>query len=378
MRLLITFVGGLGHLTPLLPLARAVRAAGHEVAIAGSGGLVPRIREEGFTAFSTSTEQHHDTTPAEETRTPLEVMDGRATELEFAANFADRGARRMAAAVPEVIRGFRPDLVLRDETDLGTTIAAELAGVPVATHLVLAAGTLVRPDLVGPRLDAVRAEHGLPPDPHLARLTEGLVLAVAPPSFRSPSSPLPVQPTYYRSAGRPAQVASTGRPRVYVTLGTIFNGASGDLFERLLAGLSRLDADVVATVGRRIDPAGLAAQPLHVRVERFVPQEELLPRVDLVVSHGGSGSLLATLAHGLPSLLLPLGADQPHNAVRADELGVAVTLDPVTADPEGVEAAARAVLADRMMRGRCAEAADEVRALPGASAAVAALVSAAG
>lgn len=377
MRLLITFVGGLGHLAPLLPLARAVRSAGHEVAIAGSGGLVPRIRDEGFTAFSTSPDRHHDPTPAEETRTPLEVMGGRATEREFAANFADRGARRMAAAVPEVIRGFRPDLVLRDETDLGTTIAAELVGVPVATHLVLAAGMLVRPDLVGPRLDAVRAEHGLPPDPHLARLTGGLVLAVAPPSFRSPSSPLPLEPTYYRSADHPAQVASTGRPSVYVTLGTIFNAASGDLFERLLAGLSRLDADVVATVGRRIDPAGLGPQPPHVRVERFVPQEEVLPRVDLVVSHGGSGSLVAALAHGLPSLLLPLGADQPHNAVRAGELGVAVTLDPVTADPDEVEAAARAVLADRTMREQCADVADEVRALPGASAAVAALVGAA-
>lgn len=289
MRLLITFVGGLGHLAPLLPLARAVRSAGHEVAIAGSGGLVPRIREEGFIAFSTSPGQNHDPTPAKETRTPLEVMGGRATEREFAANFADRGARRMAAAVPEVIRGFRPDLVLRDETDLGTTIAAELAGVPVATHLVLAAGTLVRPDLVGPRLDAVRAQHGLPPDQRLARLTGGLVLAVGPTSFRSPSSPLPLEPTYYRSADHPAQVASTGRPSVYVTLGTIFNAASGDLFERLLAGLSRLDADVVATVGRRIDPAGLGPQPPHVRVERFVPQEEVLPRVDLVVSHGGSG-----------------------------------------------------------------------------------------
>ena len=71
----------------------------------------------------------------------------------------------MAPAVPDVIRTFRPDLVLRDETDLGTTIAAELLDVPVASHLVLAAGLLVRPELVAPRLDAVRADHGLPPDP---------------------------------------------------------------------------------------------------------------------------------------------------------------------------------------------------------------------
>lgn len=59
MRLLVTFVGGLGHLAPLLPLARAVRDAGHVVAIAGSGGLVPRIEEAGFIAFATSSSGKH-------------------------------------------------------------------------------------------------------------------------------------------------------------------------------------------------------------------------------------------------------------------------------------------------------------------------------
>jgi UDP:flavonoid glycosyltransferase YjiC (YdhE family) len=383
MRLLVTFVGGLGHLAPLLPVARAVREAGHEVAIAGSGGLVPRIEEAGFTAFATSPRPHHDQSPVSEGRTPLEVMDARATELEFVDNFADRGARRMALAVPDVIRSFGPDLVLRDETDLGTTIAAELLDVPVATHLVLAAGLLVRPELVAPRLDVVRAEHGLPPDPALTRLTSGVVLSDAAPSFRSPSSPLPLRPTYYRpsdgSAGTPGGAAARGgRPSAYVTLGTIFNTASGDLFERILAGLGDLDVDVVATVGRGTDPADLGPQPAHVRVERFLPQGDVLPHVDLVVSHGGSGSLMAALAHGLPSLLLPLGADQPHNATRAEELGVAATLDAATVRPEEVGARARAVLVDGAMRARCRAIAGEMHALPDPSTAVAALREAAG
>ena len=48
MRILCTFVGGLGHLTPLLPLARAAQAAGHDVLVAGSGALVPAIEAAGF------------------------------------------------------------------------------------------------------------------------------------------------------------------------------------------------------------------------------------------------------------------------------------------------------------------------------------------
>lgn len=188
---------------------------------------------------------------------------------------------------------------------------------------------------------------------------------------------MPLRPTYYRSADAARATAPAGRPTVYVTLGTIFNAASGDLFERILAGLGDLDVDVVATVGRGTDPADLGPQPAHVRVERFLPQDEVLPYADLVVSHGGSGSLMATLAHGLPSLLLPLGADQPHNATRAAELNVAATLDPATVRPEEVGALARAVLADRAMRARCEAVADEMRALPDSSTAVVALEAAA-
>jgi hypothetical protein len=348
------------------------------VAMVGPGGLVPRIEEAGFTAFATSPSPHHDQMPASRSRQPLEVMDARATELEFAENFADRGARRMAGAVPDIIRAFRPDLVLRDETDLGTTIAAELLDVPVACHLVLASGLLMRPELVAPRLDAVRAEHGLPPDRELIRLTSGLVLTDAPPSFRSPESPLPLSPTYYRSAAATPMAASrAGRPTIYVTLGTIFNQASGDLFERLLAGLADLNVDIVATVGAGTDPADLGTQPARVRVERFLPQDDVLPGADMVVSHGGSGSLMATLAHGLPSLLLPLGADQPHNAMRAEELGVAATLDAASVKPEEVGTRAREVLADCAMLERCIAVADELQTLPSSPAAVAALEEAA-
>lgn len=377
MRILCTFVGGLGHLTPLLPLARAARSGGHEVLVAGSGGLVPAIEAAGFPAFATSPAPHHSGAPADRDVTPLEVTGARGAEVEFAENFAARGARRMAAAVSDLVGEHRPDLVLRDETDLGTTIAAELHGVPVATHLVLASGLLVRPELVAPELDAVRVEHGLPPDPELERLTSGLVLSDFPPSFRSPVAPLTVRPLHYRSVSPVRRGRTTTRPTVYATLGTIFNKTSGDLFERLVAGLGGLDADVVVTVGRELDPVAFGPQPAHVRIERFVPQAEVLAVADLVVSHGGSGSLMAALAHGLPSVLLPLGADQPHNAVRAIELGVATTLDAATATAGEIGDAARTVLADEAMGRRCRGVADELASLPPAGTAVAALEAAA-
>jgi UDP:flavonoid glycosyltransferase YjiC (YdhE family) len=367
MRILFTFIGGLGHFHPLTPVARAAATAGHEVAVAGSGGLIAQVEAAGFTAFATSPPRSGPTDRPQRDLAPLTPVDRRAAEVEFAENFADKGARRHATALQQHLRDWRPDIVVRDEADLGSAIAAEVWSIPTATVLVLAAGTLVRPDLVSVPLTAIRAEHGLPPDPGLSMLTGGLVLAPFAPSFRSPTSPvtLPESTFWFRPADRVPVSRRSSRRRIYVTLGTVFNASSGDLFERLLAGLAEVDADVLATVGPHVDPAGFGLQPSHVRVERFVPQEEVLRETDLVVSHGGSGSLTATLAHGLPSVLLPLGADQPHNAHRAEELGVARTLDAATVTPETIRGTVSDALRDDATADRARRMATEIDGLPG-------------
>ena len=149
-----------------------------------------------------------------------------------------------------------------------------------------------------------------------------------------------------------------------MTLGTVFNTGSGDLFERLLAGLADVPAEVLVTVGRTIDPAELGVQPRHVQVERYVDQAGVLPRCRLVVSHGGSGSLMGALEHGLPSVLTPLGADQPHNARRAADLGVATSLDAAAVTPAEIEHAVTAMLGDARAHETALELKAEIDALP--------------
>lgn len=367
MRILFTFIGGVGHFHPLAPVARAAAAAGHEVAVAGSGAVVPHVAAAGFRTFATSAPRTGAAGPPSRDMSALAPVDLRAAEIEFAENFADKGARRHATAVQRHIRAWRPDVVVRDEADLGSAVAAEVLSIPTATVLVLAAGTLIRPDLVSTPLATLRAEHDLPPDPGLTMLTRGLVLSPFPPSFRSPDSPVPLPETAFafRPDTRVPLTARSRRKRVYVTLGTVFNSGSGDLFERLLTGLADIDAEVVATVGRDIDPADFGVPPDHVRIERFIPQAEVLRHADLVVSHGGSGTLMATLAHGLPSVLLPLGADQPHNAARAEELGLARSLDAATATPETIRRSVSEALDDQVARERARRVADEIDGLPG-------------
>ena len=124
-------------------------------------------------------------------------------------------------------------------------------------------------------------------------------------------------------------------------------------------------SNLIITVGRDLDPDELGTQPANVHIERFMPQAALLPHCDLVVSHAGSGSVLGALAHGLPMVLIPIGADQPLNAARCQALGVAEVLDAMSATPEMVRAAVTRVLADVGSREAAERIRDEIAAMPG-------------
>ena len=363
MRILFAFTGGRGHVEPLLPLAEAARSAGHVVAFAGRPSVLPVVEGLGFEGFA-----------AEEARklpkrVPLQALDPEREARDFRDGFAGFLARQRAPRVAALCGEWQPDLLVCAETDFGALVAAEQRGLPFATVVVLAAATFATPELLAVTLDSVRAEHGLPPDPELAMLSRHLVLAPLPPSYRDPASPLPPTARTYRPfAGSPAP--HDGPPTVYFTLGTVFNLESGDLFGRVLAGLAEVGVDVVATVGAEIDPAELGQLPPHVRVERFLPQAEILARCSAVVSHGGSGSVLGALAHGLPQVLIPMGADQPLNAARCESLGLARVLDPVAATPGEIRDAVAAVLADPGYRTAARRLQAEFAALPGPADAV--------
>jgi UDP:flavonoid glycosyltransferase YjiC (YdhE family) len=369
LRMLFTFAGGTGHFLPLVPLARAAEEAGHLVAFGGQAGMLSVIEQAGFRAFDTG----GPTLLVASERTPLLELDMEREVRAVREAYAGRTARKRAAAVLPLCEQWRPDVLVCDEMDFGALVAAECADVPYASVVCIGSGSFVWPDLVTEPLNELRAAYGLPPDPELVMLHRHLVLAPFPPSFRDPANPLrpnghTIRPVPADVAGEvePAWLAELAvRPIVYFTLGTIFNLESGDLFERVLAGLRELPANIVVTVGRELDPQALGPQPANVRVERYVPQSLLLPHCELVVSHAGSGSVLGALAHGLPMVLLPIGADQPLNAARCRELGVARVLDPFFATAVDVSTAVSSVLADPSYRRNAERLQAEIEALPG-------------
>lgn len=369
MRILFTFAGGRGHLDPLVPIARAAGAAGHTVAFTGRPWMVPEVQAAGFTAFATGSDVGGKPTG----RVPLRELDAEREARDFREGFARRIARERATAVLALCAEWRPDLLVCEDTDFGSVIAAERLELPYATVVVIAAGSFVGKALIAEPLNELRAEHGLPPDPDLAMLSRYLVLSPVPPSYRDPAFPLPATAHAIRPLARefaadeaaPPWLADLpDAPTVYFTLGTVFNTESGDLFSRVLTGLRDLPINLIVTLGRHIDPAEFGPQPANVHIERYVAQSLVLRHCNAVVSHGGSGSVIGALAYGRPMVLIPMGADQPLNAARCAELGVARVLDAVKATSENAREAVSTVLAEPTYRQAAERMRDEIAALP--------------
>jgi MGT family glycosyltransferase len=158
---------------------------------------------------------------------------------------------------------------------------------------------------------------------------------------------------------------------VYLTFGSVAPqlGFFPALYRSAIDALAPLPVRLLVTIGRDRDPADLGPLPANVRVERWLPQAEVVPHAAAVVCHGGSGTVRGALAAGVPVAILPLFADQPDNAVRVAALGAGAALE----DVAGMAAAVEALLADGAYAERAAAVAADIRALPVVDAAVAAL-----
>ena len=150
-------------------------------------------------------------------------------------------------------------------------------------------------------------------------------------------------------------------PVVYATLGTVYNGP--DLLASIIAAMASEPVELVVTTGP-VDPASLGPQPAHVHLARWIPQGDLLGRCDAVVTHAGFGTMAASLAHGVPLVMLPISADQPMNAQRVATNGLGITLAPVDRTVGDIRTAVRAVLTDPSYASAASAAAAQAAAQP--------------
>jgi UDP:flavonoid glycosyltransferase YjiC (YdhE family) len=279
----------------------------------------------------------------------------------------------MAPDVLALAATWPPDLIVREAAEYGGCIAAEALGVPHASvRTAVTPSSSAGRHLVAAELASLRAAHGLPPDPEVAMPFRYLHLAFEPPGLwpaddpPAPTSHLLRPEPFDRPGGEdlPAWVADLGAaPTVCATLGTFMN-RSADVFRAILDGLRDEGLNVVMTVGRDQDPAQFGPRPAHMRIERYIPLSLLLPQCALIVCQAGFSTVVTALRHGLPLVMVPLGADQPLVARQAARLGVGPVLGSDERTPAAIRAAVRAVLDDPAYRHHAERTRDAMAALP--------------
>ena len=372
MRILFSGVPALGHLLPLVPLARAAQAAGHDAALLTSGGMrEPLATELPTVPVLAAGPMPPDLFSEVARRIPGSDPANRPEPAAVAEFFAGTRVDLTVDDAVRAARGWAPDVVVADAVDLvGPLVAAEL-GVPYA---IVAFGPEVPEEFRRPMAELVLpryAERGVVPTPPIA-LLDPTPVSLQAPGWTQPPVTIPFRSEPHSrpdaaAAEQPLAPVSArgGRPLVLVTLGTVFGDAA--LLTAILDGFQPDEADLVATVGvigERLDDSE------HVRFVPFRPMRELLEGVDLVVAAAGAGTVLAAASVGVPMVLLPQGADQFINAARAAEAGVAVVVD----EPSAVGPAVHRMLAERSHFAAARRLGDETAQRPSATDAVRELV----
>ena len=146
----------------------------------------------------------------------------------------------------------------------------------------------------------------------------------------------------------------TGRPLIYISLGTVINDHP-DFYRHCIQALGTEDVDVLISCGRAFDPAQLGTLPENTRVEQYVDQPAVLAEASLFVTHCGMNSASEGLYMGVPELLFPLTGEQQAVARRVQEMGAGRRLTPrEAADPGTIRRAVKEALADEALKNAAA------------------------
>jgi hypothetical protein len=314
-------LGGAGHLHPLLPFLAAAQRRGDETLVIGPPALEEMVSLAGYRFRAGGEPPEADVAPIRERLPVASPQD--ASVLGNRDLFGRLAATAMLPAMEQTCAQWEPDLVLREPCEYASAVVAPRVGIltaQVAISQALAeAGsiTAAAPALEQHRtgvVDEVRAS------PYLTRFPVSL-----------DPSPFPTTVRFHdlgAAFGGPRGEGSEA-PLVYMTFGTVLGHMSiaAEVYRTALQAVERMEVRVLLTVGHRFDRATLDPIPPNVRVEAWVDQREVFDEADLVVCHGGSGTVFGALAAGLPVVVIPLFADQFDNGRRVAEAGAGLTVE---------------------------------------------------
>jgi UDP:flavonoid glycosyltransferase YjiC (YdhE family) len=321
--LLASSLGGMGHLEPVVAVGQALCRMRHDPMVLVPPSLQAAVERTGL-PYAVG-----DQPPAAVVEEIWDRVragpDERVVGLIDRELFADQCTAAMLGAARTVCDTWKPRLVVRESCEYASAVVAREAGLAqVQVGLSLA-------ELESGVLSMV--------EPIIGRYGAGVASAVraAPYLTRFPESldPSPWADTRrYRQPDRaarplPAWWPSDDRPLLYLTFGSVLGHLpeAAAVYRTALDAVAAVSARVLLTVGRAFDLDRLGAVPENTRVEPWVAQADVFAQAALVVCHGGSGTTFGALAAGVPLVVCPLFADQPHNGRLVEAAGAGLQVN---------------------------------------------------
>lgn len=324
MRVAISTQPGLGHINAMIPFALALRKRGHEVVMLGPPSVAQTCGQADVLAAAVTVEPY----PSGDPRL-LEVIP----ELNVAPQDRMKVFRREVSVKRRAISScvglkafmatWRPNVMLRDSTELGAWAACEYLGIPhVSVEIGLFWSEADYVNAAGEELRQLRMKVGLN---KAANPAEGLYrflhLSNSPPGFLPPDVTLPAatqtyRPTFFDDYGGVDPVSSrqTGSECAYMAFGTLYDAPKAMAIEMAHILTTRFDTVFVC--------GDYSVDFDRIITASYIPQSAMMKRCSLVVCHGGRSTVLTALSFGLPVICLPLASDHFFVASRIAELGL--------------------------------------------------------
>ena len=374
MRVLVTSTPGRGHLGPLLPVATALRDAGHEVRWATAAEACETVAGLGFAVDPAGLDVVRRRAVVADRLPRIMALPPRQRRGHlFAGFFAEAAAPAMAADVRPLVESFRPDLVVHETAELGIVPLAVERGIP---HVVVAFSGPV-PAYTRCRRSPPSSLRGGRASASTFRRMPGWSVTSTCTRSPPPSTPIRRGPSsgWGPSRSNPRHASSrrrgwrrSGPPDRPCTSPSAPSSAALDApWPALLEAIGDREIDALVTTGAHADVGAFGRLPGNVRVERYVPQGEVLPRVAAVVSHAGAGTMLGAASAGVPQLVVPIFADQWDNADAIASAGAAIVCEEDERTAESLGSALDRVLADDGCRTAAASVAREMSLMPPAA-----------
>ncbi len=346
MRALFVMSRAPGHLYPMVPLAWALQAAGHQVRIAGLPGSLPSVSRTGLTAVSVGA----DLAPAKQGAAPAiptwhEQVDWPVdwpshpqslapAQWQLLAKLAGRQVGLAEAMLDDLLaygREWRPDVVIHDAVCYAGAVLGAALGVPVFSHSWgrATAMRIEMSDLDSAPLESylglfrkVGAPERITPDGRVDPCPPSMLLPES--AAAAPRLPIRFIPFNGPGTDEPWLREQPRRPRVAITggvsAGDVSPQALPGFFDRTVRAATKVDAEIILAIGSGQTQL-LGPVPDGVRVVEAMPFNLLFPTCDLVIHQGSGGTMLTTAHAGVPQLVLPLRPEQQLSGDRLAAVG---------------------------------------------------------